>query len=93
MTCPHCDASNSLRVNDDELHFATDQVTPDELHLQLADARSRIRKASPQMEQELTSTHQRQPDVVEKLSELAQLHQDGLLTETEFAEAKAKLLA
>lgn len=34
-----------------------------------------------------------QPDPIERLKELGQLHESGVLTDQEFADAKAKILA
>lgn len=67
----------------------------------IASSRSRRREASAQQQQNIASSAQGEPnqdsvgndDVVEQLKKFAELRDQGILTEEEFAAQKKKLLS
>jgi hypothetical protein len=76
-----------LRVEtlDGEMNLFTSETTPDDLDLQLADARLHIRRRA-------AVPAATDPDPLERLERLARLRRDGVLSDEEFDTQKQRLL-
>jgi hypothetical protein len=76
-----------LRIEGDgfELVLLTPEVLPEDLDLEIAPARTRIKAAARSANAPVASVGQ-------QLKELAELRDSGILTEAEFSAAKAKLI-
>lgn len=74
-----------LSTFDGEVNLFTSAVTPEELDLRLAPARSTIRSSA--------RPNAAAASLAEQLTRLAELHETGALTDEEFAAAKRRVLA
>ena len=76
-----------------ELMMQTSQVTPQVLHARLAPVITRIEELQAKPIPDLPTPAAAPPSLPDELRKLAALHEEGILSDDEFAAAKARLLS